>query len=337
MSKLNPNKALVVLSGGQDSTTCLAIAITHFGLGNVQAVGFHYGQNHSRELVCASYLTSLLGVPFEIVELGDGILKSTSPLTNAGANLELYNNFEEMDAIIGDRVEKTFVPMRNALFLTLAANRAVADGIGNIYTGVCQADNANYPDCRASFVTLQEKTINEALGLGGDSPVSHTRDGVLIQTPLMTMSKAESVKLMYERLGCAWMLAFTHTAYDGAWPPVGNDHASILRAHGFEEAGYPDPLVVRAVSSSAMDFPKTANYGDADLMAHLNEQIWSAMDHYQGYAPESFFRHATPGRSPHMLNFLRSSVTPDQFKHTAAGTLTYLRILNRNPAEGESA
>lgn len=240
-------KALVVLSGGQDSTTCLVWAKKHFD--EVHAVTFNYGQRHARELKAAHDVAKLVGVAsHEVCDLGP-ILKGCSPLTDHSRSLEQYSDYASMDGIIGNRVELTFVPMRNALFLTLAANRAVVLGLSNLVTGVCQADNANYPDCRADFVNAQQTAINEALGV----------DDFRILTPLMDLSKANSIHLA-RQLGGYELLAFSHTAYDGQYPPVGNDHATILRAHGFEEAGLPDPLVVRAWNEGYMQLPDTANY-----------------------------------------------------------------------------
>ncbi len=245
-----PERALVVLSGGQDSTTCLFWATKKYGAGNVEAVTFDYGQRHSIEIKAARDIAELAMVPQETIKIG-AILGGTSPLTNHHEELETYGDFESMDKVIGDRVEKTFVPMRNALFLTLAANRATCGGFENIVTGVCQADNANYPDCRQRFICAQELAINEALGDG---------HRISIETPLMYLSKADSIKLAVE-VGAYPALAFSHTAYDGKYPPTGSDHASVLRAHGFEEADLPDPLVIRAwLTHSLMDLPRTRNY-----------------------------------------------------------------------------
>lgn len=250
------DRALVVLSGGQDSTTCLFWAKANYD--EVHAVTFSYGQKHSLELVSAMNVAKIAGVAsHETVFLPAGVLSSTSPLVNASAPLEKYTDHASMEAIIGDRVEKTFVPMRNALFLTLAANRAVCLEAGAIVTGVCQADNANYPDCRMSFLSSQQSTISRALGI--------EEEVLILEAPLMYLSKAESVRMALnlsdEGASLAWpALAFTHTAYDGVYPPTGRDHASVLRAHGFEEAGYPDPLVVRAWNEGLMELPDTANY-----------------------------------------------------------------------------
>lgn len=262
------DKALVVLSGGQDSTTCLAFAKQHHS--EVIAVSMNYGQRHSRELESAVQVAALLAVPLEVIMVGP-LLKGTSPLVNQAEELEQYQDFESMDKIIGDRVEKTFVPMRNALFLTIAANRAVVEGCTNIYTGVCQADNANYPDCRLTFINAQEKAINEALGFTepGEGGAIH------IVTPLMEMTKAQSIQRLLQMpsgraigwdassavsLGYFPLLAFTHTSYDGKYPPTDQNHANVLRAQGFFEAGVADPLVVRAWMEGRMTLPDTGNY-----------------------------------------------------------------------------
>lgn len=255
-----PRKALVVLSGGQDSTTCLAIydQLRSFGIvDELHAVTFDYGQRHRREIEAATQIAKLAGISdrHEIVRVGD-ILKGTSPLTNGAEALETYSDHDSMAAIIGDRVEKTFVPMRNALFLTLAANRAVVLGCNEIVTGVCQEDNANYPDCRLDFIAAQNEAINEALGIA-----NKPRERIDISTPVIAMTKAEAIEKLYA-MGMQYFswLAFSHTAYDGNYPPVGKDHASILRAHSFEEADRPDPLVVRAFSEGLMPLPVTGNY-----------------------------------------------------------------------------
>lgn len=253
-------RALVVLSGGQDSTTCLAWAKQLYD--EVHAITFNYGQRHSRELDAAKRVAELFVVAsHEVCDLGP-ILKGTSPLTDHSRDLETYTDFKSMDTIIGDRVELTFVPMRNALFLTLAANRAVCLGGADIVTGVCEADNANYPDCRLAFVRAQELAIEQALGHGG----------IHIVTPLMFMTKAQSVQLALATPGAYFALAHSHTAYDGAYPPVGKDHASTLRAQGFLEADAPDPLVVRAWNEGLMPLPGTTNYDlrRDPIRAHVN-------------------------------------------------------------------
>lgn len=242
-------QALVVLSGGQDSTICLFWAKERYA--KVHAITFDYAQRHRREIDAARIIVRMAKVTsHEVVEVGP-ILKGKSPLTNPGEQLEQYTDFKSMDAIIGRRVELTFVPMRNMLFLTIAANRATILGDCDIVTGVCQQDNANYPDCRESFILAAENAFDEALGKAGLAN---------IRTPLMWKTKAQSITMAQGFAGCMEALAYSHTAYDGRYPPTGKDHASVLRAQGFLEAGVPDPLVVRAWWEGLMALPETSNY-----------------------------------------------------------------------------
>lgn len=243
------HKALVVLSGGQDSTTCLFWAKEYYD--EVHAITFDYGQRHRIEIDAAVKVAQLAGVAsHEIVQVPN-CLVSSSPLTSDNP-LEQYENAEQMEAVIGDRVELTFVPMRNMFFLTVAMNRAVALGCGTLVTGICQEDNANYPDCRESFRTAFETAANQALG-------TH---GFAVAAPLMYLSKEDTVRMAYAIPGCWEALAYTHTSYDGKYPPTDMNHANVLRASGFEKAGLPDPLVLRAVREGLMDLPSTPNYKD---------------------------------------------------------------------------
>jgi len=232
------SKALVVLSGGQDSTTCLFWARENYD--EVHAVTFNYGQRHSLEIESARRVAGMANVASHEIICVPDCLVSASPLTSSN-ELEVYDNAEQMEKVIGDRRELTFVPMRNALFLTIAANRAEAMGIDTIVTGVCQMDNANYDDCREVFVKATTDYINTALGHDhrGTSPIQ-------IETPLMYLSKAESVAMAKSIDGCWDALAYSHTCYAGKYPPCGECHACVLRADGFEKAGEIDPLVARA-------------------------------------------------------------------------------------------
>lgn len=245
-------KALVILSGGQDSTTCLFWAKQSFD--EVHAITFDYGQRHRIEIDAAKKVAELAQIAsHEIVEVRDCLI-SASPLTSDN-ELEKYDSFEQMDSEIGSRRELTFVPMRNALFLTIAANRAEALGIPNLVTGVCAMDNANYDDCREVFIDAARDYMNTALGHDhrGTKPIT-------IHTPLMYLTKAETVRLSFRLPGCWQALAYSHTSYDGKYPPVDMNHANVLRAQGFLEAGLPDPLVLRAFDEGVMNLPATNNY-----------------------------------------------------------------------------
>lgn len=243
-------KALIVLSGGQDSTTCAFYAkdLNH----ELHAVTFDYGQRHSIELEAAEKIGELVGAKsHEFIVLGKGVLRSTSPLVSS-SKLEQYEDCRHLP----DKLEKTFVPMRNQMFLTIAANRAYALGCQSMFTGVCQEDFGGYPDCRQGFIDALEEACALGTFTGEDGAPARLR----IMTPLMNLTKAQSVKLAIELPGCYSALAYSHTSYDGQFPPLGHDHATLLRARGFEDADVPDPLILRAASMQLMALPKTPNY-----------------------------------------------------------------------------
>jgi 7-cyano-7-deazaguanine synthase len=240
-------KCLVILSGGQDSTTCLFWAKQHFD--EIHAITFDYGQRHILEIAAAEKVAFMAGVKTHEIVHVPNILQSASPLTS-DAELEKYEDANQMETVIGNRVELTFVPMRNTFFFTVAMNRAVALGCNHLVTGICQEDNANYPDCTEAFRASFENMVNLSLGV----------NDFLIHAPLMFSSKADTVIMAKELPGCWYALAHTHTSYDGKYPPTDMNHANVLRAHGFEKAGLPDPLVLRAVKEKLMELPDTSNY-----------------------------------------------------------------------------
>ena len=250
MATRNNDACLVVLSGGQDSTTCLFWAQQRYN--EVHAITFDYGQRHAIEIDAALIVGLMAGVEsHEVIELGGGILKGTSPLVS-DAPLEQYADHQSLPG----GLEKTFVPMRNQLFLTVAANHAYCLGISNLVTGVCQEDSGGYPDCRRDFIDSLEKTSRMGTFTGEDDTLPH----LYIITPLMYLTKAQSVDMAFKNPRCWKALAFTHTSYDGKYPPTGHDHATLLRAKGFQEAGRPDPLILRAYREGLMNLPETSNY-----------------------------------------------------------------------------
>lgn len=245
------SKILVVLSGGQDSTTCLFYAkrvLAKDPGSEVHALTFNYGQRHVQEIDAARRVVHLASVHSHEILTLPAILKGTSPLVS-GAQLEQY---ADHDALPGG-IEKTFVPMRNAFFLTVAANRAVVLGADVILTGVSEEDYGGYPDCRETFLAGMSNMIELALGESVQTPPA-------IRAPLLHLSKAETVRFAQSLSGCYHAMAFTHTAYDGMYPPKGKDHASLLRVKGFLEAGVPDPLILRAVDEKLMPLPQAPNY-----------------------------------------------------------------------------
>ena len=220
------SKALVVLSGGQDSTTCLYWALRQYD--EVVAVTFDYGQRHAIEIEAAREIAEHAGIEWELVRIPP--LGGDSPLTELAREVRQY---ESADALPGG-IEDTFVPGRNIIFLALAANRAASLGCEIIVTGLSQEDFGGYPDCRRVFVDAMEKAVN--LGLEG------TAAKIVIETPLINMSKKETV-LLAQEVGAMEALALSHTCYNGERPPCGHCHACLLRLKGFEEAGVEDPLL----------------------------------------------------------------------------------------------
>ena len=226
------NKGLVVLSGGQDSTTTALCARKECK--EIHAITFDYNQKHKIEINSAKKIAKLLKFKtHEIIKISN-ILKCTSPLVNKKKKLEKYNSYNE----IPKGIEKTFVPSRNILFLTLASNRAVLRSCKIIYMGVCEEDYGGYPDCRRSFINSMENS----LGLG----ILGKKKYIKIKTPLMKLTKKESVRIAIKN--CKNMKEFnkifkeTHTCYDGIKGGCGNCHACILRDKGFNDAGVIDPI-----------------------------------------------------------------------------------------------
>ncbi|HLT91923.1 MAG TPA: 7-cyano-7-deazaguanine synthase QueC [Woeseiaceae bacterium] len=220
------DKALVVLSGGQDSTTCLYWALERFGRGGVETLTFDYGQRHRVELECAANVARHAGVPHRVLPIDTFAALGGNALTDAAQPVP-------EDSPAEGRLPATFVPGRNLVFLTLAAAWGWPRGIHDLVAGTSQTDYSGYPDCRRDTLDALERTLS--LGLERD---------IRIHTPLMRLSKKETVLLAAE-LGALEAMALTHTCYRGERPPCGTCAACVLRAKGFAEAGIADPLLAR--------------------------------------------------------------------------------------------
>lgn len=216
--------ALVVLSGGQDSTTCLYWAIDRFGSGNVRALTFDYGQRHRLELECAVRIADRAGVPHAELPI------DTFAALGGDA---LSDNAVDIDNPPKGGLPATFVPGRNLVFLTFAAAYCWPRNIRHLVTGVAQTDYSGYPDCRAETLAALQKTLR--LGMESD---------IRIHAPLMNLSKKETVLLAIQ-LGALAALGDTHTCYAGTRPPCTECQACKLRAKGFQEAGVADPLLTQ--------------------------------------------------------------------------------------------
>lgn len=204
-------KALVIFSGGQDSTTCLVQAIATYGRENVHTISFAYGQRHSIELEKAQWIAKDLGVSQTILDLS---------LMQQITHNALMDNQAEI-AADAKGMPNTFVDGRNALFLMYAAIYAKSQGIKHIIVGVCETDFSGYPDCRDVFV----KSMNVTLNLAMDYAFQ-------IHTPLMYLTKAETWALA-DTLGYLdYIREHTHTCYMGVVGGCGECPSCVLRDKG---------------------------------------------------------------------------------------------------------
>lgn len=216
------SSALVVHSGGADSTICLHWALERFD--HVQAITFDYGQRHKVEIEAATTICERLGIEQVIVPIDSFRALGGNALVDHEAAIEVPEK----------GLPSTFVPGRNLIFLTLAAARAWSIGADHIITGVCQTDFSGYPDCREDTIAA----LQQALRLGIEQEFT-------LHTPLMHLDKAQSIALAKDMPGCLDSLAWSHTCYEGQVPPCGHCPSCVLRAKGFVNLGVPDPLLVR--------------------------------------------------------------------------------------------
>jgi 7-cyano-7-deazaguanine synthase len=220
--------SIVLLSGGQDSTTCLFAELDRGR--NVRALTLTYGQRHASEVDAARRVAAIAGVPHDVhhlavlSELGGSALVDGGKLTADGGRAD--------DACPGG-LPSSFVPGRNLVFLAVAAAYAVRWGAHTIVTGVCQTDYSGYPDCRREFVDAME--LAAALAMPSSSRP------LRIETPLMLVTKAETVAMARRIPGCWEAIAQTVTCYEGMRPGCGECPACLLRARGFADAGEVDP------------------------------------------------------------------------------------------------
>lgn len=192
------NKALVVLSGGMDSATCLGYALAKYGSENTLAVSFNYGQRHGVELEAAWQLATKHRIHYQEVAM-PALNQMTSALTTdlAGDPSQPHQ--------LNDSLPASFVPARNAVFLSVAFGIAMSRGCGVIYTGVCETDYSGYPDCRADFI----RAFNDALRLG-------YQKNITIATPLMHLDKAQTFALAEATGVLEDVLFVSRTCYVGS-------------------------------------------------------------------------------------------------------------------------
>ena len=213
-------KAIVLLSGGQDSTTCLYWAKERFS--DIYAIGFDYGQMHVKELEQAKKISKDANVEYKVFDI-KGLLTKSSLTEKSDHNKESHINKD---------LPASFTAGRNILFLSIAGSYLAEVGANDIVTGVCQTDYSGYPDCRRTTINAIENSLSLGLGIGD----------VRIHTPLMYINKAETWKMANE-LGCLDVIKNdTLTDYNGNMTKnewgygVNNNPATDLRVKGYYEA-----------------------------------------------------------------------------------------------------
>ncbi|MFO4647790.1 7-cyano-7-deazaguanine synthase QueC [Vibrio cholerae] len=227
-------KAVVVFSGGQDSTTCLVQALKEFD--EVHAITFDYGQRHKLEIEVAQQLAKQLGVTAHKV-------MDVSLLNELAISSLTRDDIPISHELQANGLPNSFVPGRNILFLTLAGIYAYQIGATTVITGVCETDFSGYPDCRDEFV----QAMNQALAKGMDLPL-------MIRTPLMWLNKAETWALA-DQLGALDLVRHqTLTCYNGL---IG-DGCGECPACGLRQAGLKAYLDNRDVIMSALKSKQSA-------------------------------------------------------------------------------
>lgn len=223
------DRAVVLLSGGLDSATCLALA-RQAGL-QCHTVSFDYGQRHRAELVAAQKLASSLGAAsHRVIELGLGTIGGSA----------LTDNAIDVPESGGDGIPVTYVPARNTVFLSLALGLAEVLDAGQIHIGVNAVDYSGYPDCRPAFVEAFQRLADVATKAGVEG------HGPRIVTPLLNMSKAQIIRAGTDA-GLDYALTVSCYQADRHGYACGRCDSCRLRSEGFASAGVKDPTRYRSI------------------------------------------------------------------------------------------
>jgi 7-cyano-7-deazaguanine synthase len=225
---MDRKKAVVLSSGGVDSTTAMAVA-ARAGF-EIYSLSFRYGQRHAVELQAAQKVAAAFGAGRHLVIDINPAVFGGSALTD---DIDVPKGRSERE--IAEEIPVTYVPARNTIFLSYALAWAEVLGAFDIFIGVTAVDYSGYPDCRPEFIAAFEKTANLATKAGVEGR------NIRVQAPLINLSKAEIIKLGLS-LGVDYSL--THSCYDPgpAGEACGECDTCRLRLKGFREAGIPDPV-----------------------------------------------------------------------------------------------
>ncbi|MCD8353659.1 MAG: 7-cyano-7-deazaguanine synthase QueC [Clostridiales bacterium] len=225
-------KALVLSSGGVDSTTALALAVEQYGRENVVALSISYGQKHDKEISSAKAVAQYYGVEQLFLDLTDIFQYSDcSLLRQSDEDIPLESYAEQIEETGGETPVSTYVPFRNGLFLSCAASIALSKGCGVLIYGAHADDAAGfaYPDCSPAFHQAMDAAVYEGSG-----------HQLRIEAPFIRWTKAQVVKKGLE-LGVPYEL--TWSCYQGGDKPCGQCGTCLDRAKAFAENGVPDPAL----------------------------------------------------------------------------------------------
>ena len=226
-----PSKALVLCSGGVDSTTLLARAVARYGAENVYALTISYGQRHDREVEAARAVAAHYGVDQRFLDLAAIFADSACALLAHSGRAVPTGPYAEQQAAAEGEPVSTYVPFRNGLFLSTAASMALSLGCSVVLYGAHADDwaGAAYPDCSPEFVQAMARAVGE--GTGGE---------LALEAPFVTWSKADIVA---EGLRLGAPLALTWSCYEGGQVPCGQCATCLDRAAAFAANGVPDPAL----------------------------------------------------------------------------------------------
>mgnify|MGYP001812537736 FL=1 len=220
------SKAIVLLSGGLDSATTLAIASRDF---DCHAISFNYSQRHVSELKAAKQLAQTLDASWQLIQLDESVMTG-SALTDSSIDVP--------EAGLNQGIPVTYVPARNTVFLAHALAVAEVHGSSDIFLGVNAVDYSGYPDCRPAYIEAFEHMANLATRAGVEG------QKLSIHAPLINMSKAEIISTGM-RLGVDYSLTVSCYQADQQGRACGLCDSCRLRRDGFEAAGVPDPTIYR--------------------------------------------------------------------------------------------
>ena len=223
-------KAVVLFSGGVDSTTCLSIAIDKYGVENVLALGLSYGQKHDKEIECAKKVVAHYGVDYIVQDLSSVMQYSNCSLLKHSTDEVEHSSYAEQIEKNGEGPVATYVPFRNGLMISCASAIALSFGASVIYYGA-HADDATgsaYPDCSPQFWNAMNMAIYEGSG-----------KQLQLEAPLLHMNKSQVVKKGLE-LGTPYK--YTWSCYEGQEKACGECGTCLDRLKAFADNGISDPI-----------------------------------------------------------------------------------------------